>query len=374
MSENKIMIDILKDHIEENLTEIPEQLDILGITECAKRQNLEGIIFYQTKINALEKDYFATIFNYINRRKILNILLNELRQKKIEYFLVKGFIVSDLYPHPELRTMGDCDLVVHPEDKELVHEIMINLGFRCISKGKKEWNYKFRNMEFELHDHLLYKDEINSEKAVKFFDNVWEHVSDNSLEWNFHFLFLIYHLRKHIMGIGAGLRHFLDIAVVIKKVKINWNKVVQSIEYLEVSNFFNRVLGLLNDWFEIDVPGFSSEIEKEFLEKAEEKILCDGVFGFEDEKNLNHMYINIVHKKGKTFAIQNMFHDIFLPYKDMTNMEEYKFLKNRFYLLPYAWIYRIRLKWRNRGKIKKHYSASDKQIDARIEYLKQWGL
>lgn len=37
-------------------------------------------------------------------------------EKRIQHMLLKGFIMKDYYPSPEMRTMCDVDILVKPED------------------------------------------------------------------------------------------------------------------------------------------------------------------------------------------------------------------------------------------------------------------
>ena len=45
-------------------------------------------------------------------------------QAKIKFFAVKGLEVAGYYPVPTLRTMGDCDIIVHESDRVSCHSTL----------------------------------------------------------------------------------------------------------------------------------------------------------------------------------------------------------------------------------------------------------
>lgn len=138
------------------------------------------------------------------------------------YFVIKGPEIAEYYPVPALRTMGDVDIVV--KDRSVAHEVMIKQGFTNITKlSDREWQYYKMNMEFELHDRLVYKELINMDLQEVFFNDFWKYVENNKIDLNFHFVFLIYHLKKHFMNSGVGFRQFVDLAVLIKNAELNWD-------------------------------------------------------------------------------------------------------------------------------------------------------
>ena len=110
-----ILIQILKDHIHGKESKVCVTEALL---EAAKRHQVEGIVFYQTKVDFLEKAYYAAVYYDIQRRALYKEIQNMLMDNKIQYFSVKGLAIADYYPMPALRTMGNIDLVV--KDKENV--------------------------------------------------------------------------------------------------------------------------------------------------------------------------------------------------------------------------------------------------------------
>ena len=84
------------------------------------------------------------------------------------------------------------------------------------SENVHEWPCERNGLHFELHDLLIKNDEQATKKQLRFFRDLMPYVKENTLDWNYHFLFMIAHLRKHFLFSGVGIRQFMDIAVLIK--------------------------------------------------------------------------------------------------------------------------------------------------------------
>ena len=42
---------------------------------------------------------------------------------------MKGYYLRECYPVPELRTFGDIDVLIHPEDRARTDDLMKRLGY-----------------------------------------------------------------------------------------------------------------------------------------------------------------------------------------------------------------------------------------------------
>lgn len=157
-TEQSFFLSVLSDHLHHKPTMTPTAvLDWNEITSIAKSHQVEGILYYQCKQPYFLQGYSSTLFYYTNRAKTIAALTERLNEVDIEHFIIKGASVATFYPVPALRTMGDTDLVVHREDRERTNEIMLGLGFKNLSSfDDREWVYYKGDMEFELHDHLMY--------------------------------------------------------------------------------------------------------------------------------------------------------------------------------------------------------------------------
>ena len=386
--EQSFFIQILSDHLNGRETKCIEDLDWDVIHQYAKKHQVSGMVYSQVKdympvdiLNTFMKETIATIYHAANRDNDFAAVKKEIEKNNIPYFVIKGPTVATLYPNPKLRSMGDIDLVVKHEDREECHQIIINNGYECASKqNDREWQYYKNNMELELHDRLVYEEAVNEKGQDEFFNDCWKHVQVGQLDWNFHLLFLIFHLRKHFMNSGVGFRMFMDLAVVAQKTDIDWTWMEKHLVDTRMITFAQTCYGFIDKWFDIHIP-MAKSIEEDFYEKATQKIYADGIFGFDNIENANSDIINII-RKGKNIRASKkkyIIRKVLPTLTDMKNDRTYKYIHKCKLLLPIAWLQRIAKIIKNRGiysaksDMEKIYALDD-IIQKRDNMLKKWGL
>lgn len=377
--EQRYLIQILNDFIHHRKSTVPEELDLAQLQRYGKNHEILGIIFYQTGLSQFRSAYLYTIYAYEVRRNWASKLTETL---SCPWFFVKGLEVAELYPVPALRTMGDCDLVVHPQDRETVHRILLEQKFENSSKQPdREWQYYKNNMEFELHDFLIYAENVNEPKQEAFFNDFWQYVDGNKLNWNFHFLYLIAHLRKHFMNKGCGLRPFMDIAIVVNTVELDWAWIENKSKEIDLFPFLKNVLGFCAYWFSIQLPvAFaeqSTDEREEFFRLSAEKILADGIFGFDNKDNQYSDAINIYRKKGIAGALAGALREVFPSYTALSTTPKYSFVQGKRYFVPAGWVYRIfseRKKLSLKVNALKGNFVNAKLRKEREDLYSKWGL
>ena len=389
--EQEFFLKILSEHITRRSSSQPaESVDWNLVNYFACIQQVEGIVFSQCKgflpkdiYSQLQDKYCASMQCYANQEYYLKILKGELKTLNIECFIIKGLTVASFYPLPALRTMSDIDIVVHPEDRSIVHRILLDLGYDNISRKKnREWVYYKGKYELELHDRLIYSSPTNRLVYDEYLKSFWDYVHNGMLDWNYHFIYLILHLRKHLMTSGVGFRMFMDIAVVAKNYScLNWNWIEEQLVKLELLQFAKKVFALIEMWFGVQSPIKVDDLSLDFYNMVSEQIFNNGVFGFNNPDNRINLVVNSARKSkhAKFFMLKSAIRSIFPSYSSMVSVPMYRFIKNKKWLLPIAWIYRI-IKGSSGSDFKQNISTvkssfvSDKTIKKREEYLRQWGL
>lgn len=386
--EQTTFIRILSDHLNKRKTTIPYDLDWDVMLAYARTHQVAGIVYAQAKqsmpleiMELFRRETIASCCHFSVREEICRTLKRLFSDADIPYFIIKGPVIADLYPDPALRLMGDVDIVVHPEDRDACHEILVSNGFLVTSKQDgREWQYYKNNIEFELHDRLVYRETVNRKGHDIYFNDCWKYVKDSKLDWGFHLLFLIFHLRKHLMNAGAGFRHYMDIAVVAEKIQIDWDWLTTNLQITGMYEFAQKCFGLTERWFGIQTP-ISCELEPGFCDMATNKTFDDGIFGFDNTDNEDSDVVNMVRKKKFSILgkIQMALSHLFPAGWIMKEMKPYSYLKKCPVLLPIAWMHRLVrgiIGKKDRVLINRMKSAfvSNEIIDKREEMLKKWGL
>lgn len=388
--EQSFILGVLSDHInrKKTLLDTADGCDWNAIMSSAHKHQVEGILYYQCKQfvptnikSRLAELYASNLFYYSNRERQFKEIEIAFDQEQIPFYTVKGMNVAKAYPIPALRTMGDCDIIVHPNDKEKAHEVMLSLGYKNQLQRDQEWAYFKNKLEFELHDHLLYNELVNSQVSKDFTDLAWDYVHlDESghqyeLDWSFHFVFLILHLKKHFLNSGVGFRQFLDLTVVAKEWPIDWKWTSDILTNLRLLKFTKVCSSLCEHWFDVKMP-LSIELEDDFVEAATDKIFENGIFGFDDEQNRGNDRLNTIRDKGKIGTILGR---IFPSYKNVRYVPHYSFVNGRPWLLPIVWLYRLVRgivvgKGTDGLELIENAINSDDDVNNREAILKRWGL
>lgn len=382
------LLQVLKDHIH-SVPTASFTTDWSALISLSKKHEVAGILFFQCKdfipepyLTELIPLYSSVMFFYANRQSLTQKIESSLSD--IQHFTIKGSSVAAYYPFPAFRTMGDTDIVVHTEDRIEADKRLKSLGLNCVSSfGDREWQYYRNDMEFELHDHLVYSESVNVDKQVEYFNNFWKHVKGNELDWNFHVMFLILHLRKHFMNSGVGFRQFLDIAVLTSRgPEFDWSWIKGELEKLDLWAFTERVFALNEYWFDVKSPIAISVFPDSFFTSATELIGRNGIFGFDNEENRGNTAVNAIRREGysRVSMLKRAVKGLFPPYKTLITVPSYAYLKNKPWLLPFVWIHRAiqaikgKRAWRNMKAVAASSFADKETIQKRKAVYQEWGL
>lgn len=390
IDEHTIFINLLSDHLAGRKSEYITNVDWSILTSLAKAHQVEGIVFYQCKsympsevYSLFERKFSATVYYFKNRERAWQNVCRSFNESGIPVLSIKGLEIANCYPVPSLRTMGDLDILVHLEDKEKAGDLLEQLGFTIKERNPYyDWQCSINGLMFELHHNLLYQEAATRNNQAMFFNDYWNYINGGKLDWSFHFLYLIAHLRKHLMNKGVGFRMFMDVAVVIQNVStLDWPWIEEKLNELEMLEFAHICFALIEYWFGILAPVEYPNLEGNLLKKATEKIIANGVFGFQDKSNGINNTINQLNNNGRITLISRvkLFWKMLFPsYHNMANCSHYKFIRGRAWLLPIAWGYRIyRMaigKTTNAKTILKRIMTPQIEISRREAELKEWGL
>ena len=288
-----------------------------------------------TKI--LDENLFISVRMSLMWNKLHKEVTTALAFNKIKNITVKGPIIKKYYPDPDLRTMGDIDLVICKTDIPKAIKIMETMGFKsqpgCIDE------YKFIRKDFcvELHEDLTSKDfgtgvDYKAEMQSLFYNvkKVDEYIQELTDEY--HLIYLILHIAQHLISSGCGIRQIMDVAVMIKNVKLDYTHIWKELDRLELSVLAHYIFCLCHRWFGIKIDDY--EVDEDIYEMLSNYIIKGGIFGYVGDRQ-NNLIIreSIYGSKIKTF-IKRVF-----PSIEETKSKVIWFRNKSSLLLPFAWIY-----------------------------------
>ena len=353
----KYFFELLSNYIYGKPPEYNDEISWDKIFNIAHKHSLSGVIYNmfkkQEKISNISKsliakeqvNYWTQIQKSINNDYEMKKVLETLSLKEIPHVLMKGYIIKNLYPDPDLRSMGDIDFLVKEEDIDKVHEVLVTLlGYEHLKTVRAVRNYGKVGINLEVHTSIFYDDISEKIDYQGYFSGAWDNVilkeGNFTYEFNieYHLIFLIAHLAKHLYNEGCGVRMFLDIALYIKHYKdeFDWDYFWKEINKIELEKFTKNIFCLCSYWFKVETKEENLYLEEDFFENITKYILNSGTFGKTVENDMLNRYRREKEnpkKKNTNFAM------IFPKTEVLAN--EFYYLQKYKFLYPIAWINRF---------------------------------
>lgn len=289
----------------------------------------------------------------------------------IDYMPLKGCRMKALYPKPELRLMGDADILIRLEQYPKIREIMKTLNFEEGAETDHELVWKSDALYLELHKHLIpsYNKDLH-----RYFGTGWQraervsggfHAMNAEDEW----IFLFTHFAKHFRDGGIGCRHVVDLWVYLRShPELDEAYVRAQLEQLQILEFYDNIRRLLVVWFDGAQGDEKTELISQF-------IFSSGSWGEAESRVISRTVRGgATGKTGKVvYLCQTAFPDA------LTLREKYPVLKKAPWMLPAVWVYRALYKLfaepKTLAKKKEDLSSlSGENVDARQQLLHYVGL
>lgn len=362
MSSDRFIICILKAFLNNQVSiTIPDSINWDEFTHMTDINSISGIVGYVfdqlSMINVPEDirkkysdDFFSTIALSTIRDEEMKSLIVQLNKCGINHMLFKGYVIKDLYTVPELRTFGDIDFAIKRESRKKCNELMLQRGYRLLDNWEPVYSYESSNEHYEIHTELLDSNLNNNYDYQSYFQDYWKHgvcISQHTflLSVEYHLLFLLLHIAKHVYSSGAGIRMYLDIAFYLREYRttIDWVHFQNEVETLKLDRFVNTVFTAVENWFGIESPIALEKIDKAFLDEFLKFTINGGVFGYSSEvSKLSQVRKN---SNGKTVNRAGTLIKKAFPSVN-TIKTRYVYLDKRPWLLPIAWVHRFLIKKR----------------------------
>lgn len=267
----------------------------------------------------------------------LSRLTRAFEEEGLDYLLLKGCKMKQLYPQAEMRVMSDLDILIRPSQYERMKPIMRQLGFTEGIESDHELHWSKRKIHVELHKRLI---PSYNEDYYAYFGDGWmraKPTGDGSHSYRFsdedELIYLFCHFAKHYRDGGIGIKHLTDLWVYCKK-KPQMNKAYlrAELEKLGLAAFYENVMMTCAVWFDAAAPTEMTD----FLSNV---IVNSGAYGNGETQRVSWaVRISQEDSSGKKAHLRWKLEVIFLPYWKMCL--KYPALKKLPVLLPFFWVVR----------------------------------
>lgn len=246
---------------------LPEEFDLEAAYPLIRRHQIPTLAFEGALLCGIPRESPVMRKLFQSYCKALAITLGQIRETEritaafadagIHYMPLKGCNMRPRYPKPELRLMGDSDILIRLDQYEQIAPIMESLGFACKTESDHEFIWENSALNVELHKRIVpsYNKDLHA-----YFGSGWDfsarqegfcHVMGPEDE----FVYLFAHFAKHYRGGGIGCRHVTDLWVFLRcHPGLDQVLVAEKLKKLGLTEFYENIRRLLAVWF-WDVPG-----------------------------------------------------------------------------------------------------------------------
>lgn len=252
----------------------------------------------------------------------------------IDYMPLKGCKMKALYPKPELRIMGDADVLIRTEQREAITPIMEGLGFTQTRESDHEWVWTSDGLYLELHKRLI---PSYTKDYYAYFGEGWQlakRVSGTSyaMSCEDEMIFLFAHFAKHYRDGGIGCRYVADLWLYLRDhPELDGSYIINKLEALKLSEFYRNMLQVIAVWFD----GAASDEKTDFITDF---IFASGSWGESNSRVISRAIRDAgstaKHSGKLAFLRELAFPDRF------TLQEKYTVLKKHHWMLPLVWAWR----------------------------------
>lgn len=344
-----------------------ENIDWYTLIEVAVRHQVVTLIYkplYENRIRLSVPDELSekvgnlTLFEAIEQEQgYMGItgILRRFADEGIPLIVLKGIVLRKLYKSPELRVMGDYDLMIRSCNYHRADKILREAGYELYSDNVYEAAYFHTNQpKIDLHKHLESTGRI--EGIGNFEEGAWERAIPTEINGVMVYslcprdnaVFLIIHMASHIISSGFGLRQLCDFVLLVEKYRnsIDWQEFFRVIERLRLSDFAAAIFYLCSFLFGLDISELSEqwgEPDKNIMRSLINDILNGGVHGLSDKDR-------IAAKRLMYYSENDISDNLWNKFKSFINLifpkadklaPRYCYARHNVFLLPAAWIHRF---------------------------------
>ncbi len=288
--------------------------DLCLVYEISTSQGVVGIVAEAlSELNMLDGELKQVFFN----SQLANIYVTEqikfefesicdlFEKEKIPFIPLKGSVIRNYYPKPEMRESCDIDILIHEEDIDRACDALkTKLNYQQRTKSPHDVGmFSPSETELELH-HTLY---TADDKRKKILDRVWDYaILCDGYEYKFKMtkeFFVLYHLIhmvKHIINGGCGIRPFLDLYIIDAKLSYNKDGLISLTDEAGITRFSEKVFKTAKSWYDNGVSDETTELMADYIFSA-------GVYG-----NFENQVASSLAHNGTKF--KNLMERIFMPY------------------------------------------------------------
>lgn len=356
---------------------LPEGFSLDEADSLIRRQSLLPLVYRGAENCGLPLDtelmqqyqqaYFRQVIRSAQQTRAVDQLLKAFEENGIDYMPLKGYNLKKLYPQPEMRMMGDADILIRVEQYGRIKPLMQSLDYEEAKESPYDFCWQGKHLYVELHKQLFGP---NQTDLCGYFGNGWKTAVKgdgfgHTMCPEDEYVYIFSHMMKHFRYCGIGARQIVDLYVFAKAFPALDKASIDGImDRIGIGEFHRNICRLLKVWFE----GAADDSMTDFIT---EYVFSSGNFGSMQNKLYSEELINaqksgqIKGAKSRTFV-----QALFLPLEQM--QDSYNILYKYPILLPVFWVVRwFDVLLHRRSRIAKKFEIIHNMTDEKVEQYQQ---
>lgn len=211
-----------------------------------------GISPREPVMQQLFQSYLKAMLVSERQMKDVSRIFSAFDENGIDYLPLKGSKMKTLYPKPELRIMGDADILIRMEQYDRIRPIMVSLGFTEGGETDHELVWESPALHLELHKRVV---PTYDQDYYAYFGDGWDRAVPEAgtryaMSREDEFIFLFTHFCKHYRYGGIGCRHVADLWVWLRTYPdMDEGYIRAELEKLKLLAFYENIRALIACWF-----------------------------------------------------------------------------------------------------------------------------
>ena len=358
---------------------VPEEAD-----ELIRSQSLVPLIYRgafncgvspkSAQMQKYQMQYFQHLIQSDKQMRAVERICGAFDENNIDYMPLKGCNMKKLYPRPEMRSMGDADILIRDEQYGKIRPIMRQLGYEEVKESPYDYCWNTPELYAELHKRLFAPSQA---ELYRWFGDGWSkaHQAQGSryeMSREDEYVYVFTHMAKHFRFTGIGVRHLVDLYVYRRAYPdLNEAIIEEAMTGLRLLDFYRNIRRTLDAWFE----GGPSDTVTELITQ---RVFTSGSFG----TMANKLYAEELLKDNKKDEVKGSKFKTLLaalfPPLDLMQLS-YNVLYKWPILYPFFWPVRwVEVLLRRRGNISKKMriirDMSDDKVQAHRKAMNLMGL
>ena len=351
LKEQEILIQLLQCLVQDKKYKNTKEDSInwQGVIEEAKEHQVLGMIYpvidhqegqlgiSQDICELWKKQTFLTAVRQMRHINEIARLLGCFKEAHIPIIVLKGLVIRNYYPRPELRTMCDADLLIKegykPQETSVVHIQYIH------PKGSV------------VEIHWTIRDERIFDEVEQLETHLWEEarpvqvgdVEVLSLGLEDLMVHICVHMATHLCVGGFGIRQVLDLAMMVKQKEseIDWQRFIKKVQVWKIEQFTATIFKVVWQLFKVSVPVELEQlgyVNEKTTQQLIEDIMASGVHGKRNSVQVisSELAKDLERRHHKQWVWMNYLRYIFPSASRIS--DKYQYVKKHKWLLPIAWI------------------------------------